>query len=86
MRMSKDAVEKEIRSLNTGDELVFVGTQAQANELAEKSLNKRCNDAAADYAKSGYPAWRGPRLDINSARAAAHEKLRKQNEENQRNQ
>jgi hypothetical protein len=68
MKLSKDAIEKEISS-----------TEPTANDIAERSLNRRINDAAAECAASGYPDWKAPRLNITEARAAAHARITAEN-------
>lgn len=81
-RLSENAVEKEIISLDTSDDLV--GTKPTATELAEKSLGQRQADAAAVYARSGWPTPLKPINTLADAIRAAHAKLAADNEERQK--
>jgi hypothetical protein len=83
-RLSNNSIDKAIEEFPPNS----IGRQqadaAKSIEAAQRSTTARIAAAVAEY--NATPRWAAPRLNISEARATAHERLRKQNEERQRNQ
>lgn len=79
-RLSRSEVQQARNDVNEFPPNTVGRQQAdflKSNEASHRSLDARIAAAVADG--DAAPLWRGPRIDLNAARAVAHERIRKEN-------